>query len=86
MGKDVRRSMDGGIVIVVIAFFFLFVIDLFDFLSYAPWCPACKQFTPIWSDFAKSMEPKQVKVAAIDVDQYPSLSGRFGISALPSVY
>jgi thioredoxin-like negative regulator of GroEL len=32
------------------------------------------------------MIPKNIKVAAIDVDQYPSLSGRFGISALPTVY
>ncbi len=54
--------------------------------SYAPWCPACKQFTSIWNDFSKAMEAKNVKVAAIDVQQYPSLSGRFGISALPTVY
>jgi thioredoxin-like negative regulator of GroEL len=32
------------------------------------------------------MVSKNIKVAAIDVDQYPSLSGRFGISALPTVY
>jgi len=32
------------------------------------------------------MISKNIKVAAIDVDQHPSLSGRFGISALPTVY
>lgn len=59
---------------------------MFDCCSYAPWCPACKQFQPIWDDFSKIMGPKQVKVGAVDVDQYPALSGRFGISALPTVY
>ncbi len=54
--------------------------------SYAPWCPACKQFKPVWDEFSKAMLSKNIKVAAIDVDQHPSLSGRFGISALPTVY
>jgi thioredoxin-like negative regulator of GroEL len=32
------------------------------------------------------MSFKNVKVAAIDVDRNPSLSGRFRITALPTVY
>jgi len=53
---------------------------------YAPWCPSCQHFTPIWSDFAKAMVSKEVKVAAIDINDYPSLSGRFRISLLPTIY
>ncbi|CAF1087664.1 unnamed protein product [Adineta ricciae] len=53
---------------------------------YAPWCPSCQHFTPIWNDFAKAMTSKEVKVAAVDINDYPSLSGRFRISVLPTIY
>ncbi|CAF3856619.1 unnamed protein product [Rotaria magnacalcarata] len=53
---------------------------------YAPWCPSCQYFTPIWSDFAKEMISKEIKVAAVDINDYPSLSGRFRISVLPTIY
>jgi thioredoxin-like negative regulator of GroEL len=66
--------------------YFILSIYLFSFLSYAPWCPACNQFKSVWNEFSQAMVSKNIKVAAIDVDQYPSLSGRFGISALPTVY
>jgi thioredoxin-like negative regulator of GroEL len=58
---------------------------LFSF-SYAPWCPACKQFTPVWAEFSNVIASKNVKVAAVDVEKHPALSGRFRISALPTVY
>jgi thioredoxin-like negative regulator of GroEL len=61
------------------------MIFLFSF-SYAPWCPSCQHFKPIWSDFAKAMIAKEVKVAAVDINDYPSLSGRFRISVLPTIY
>jgi len=53
---------------------------------YAPWCSACEQFKPIWADFSKAMASKNVKVAAVNVDEYLSLSGRFGISSLPTIF
>jgi len=53
---------------------------------YAPWCPSCQHFEPIWSDFAKAMIAKEIKVASIDINEYPSLSGRFRISVLPTIY
>ncbi|CAF4618992.1 unnamed protein product [Rotaria sp. Silwood1] len=53
---------------------------------YAPWCPSCQHFTPIWHEFSKAMVSKEVKVAAIDINEYPSLSGRFRISVLPTIY
>ncbi|CAF3410773.1 unnamed protein product [Rotaria socialis] len=53
---------------------------------YAPWCPSCQYFTSIWNDFAKEMISKEIKVAAVDINDYPSLSGRFRISVLPTIY
>ncbi|CAF1327501.1 unnamed protein product [Rotaria sordida] len=53
---------------------------------YAPWCPSCQYFKPIWHDFSKAMISKEIKVAAIDINEYPSLSGRFRISVLPTIY
>ncbi|CAF1141754.1 unnamed protein product [Adineta steineri] len=53
---------------------------------YAPWCPSCQHFKHIWSDFAKAMVTKEVKVAAVDINEYPSLSGRFRIAVLPTIY
>lgn len=83
MARNAQRSMDGRIVSCVA---FIYVNVVFYFLSYAPWCPACRQFKKVWSDFSNEMLSKNVKVAALDVDQYPSLSGRFRISALPTVF
>ena len=56
------------------------------YFSYAPWCPACQNFEATWKDFSKAMVTKEVKVAAIDINDYPSLSGRFRISVLPTIY
>ncbi|CAF1071025.1 unnamed protein product [Rotaria sp. Silwood1] len=53
---------------------------------YATWCGACKHFKPIWDEFSNAMSPKKLKVAAVDIDQYPSLSGRFRVSTLPTIY
>lgn len=53
---------------------------------YAPWCPSCQHFNSIWNEFSKAMIPKEIQVAAIDINQFPSLSGRFGISVLPTIY
>ena len=61
--------------------FFVFYV-----ISFAPWCPACKNLSPIWAKFAKTAESKGVKVAKVDVTQSPSLSGRFFVTALPTIY
>ncbi|CAF2603852.1 unnamed protein product [Rotaria sp. Silwood2] len=53
---------------------------------YATWCSACQHFKPIWSDFSNAVSSKNVKVAAVDIEQYPSLSGRFHVSSLPTIY
>ncbi|CAF3699253.1 unnamed protein product [Rotaria sordida] len=53
---------------------------------YATWCSACQYFKPTWKDFSYAMSSKNIKVAAIDIDQYPSLSNRFRISSLPTIF
>jgi thioredoxin-like negative regulator of GroEL len=63
----------------------MLLVSIFSF-SYAPWCPSCQNFEPVWDDFAKAMIAKEIKVAAIDINEYPSLSGRFRISVLPTIY
>lgn len=53
---------------------------------YAPWCPACQNLQPEWESFAEWGEDLEVKVAKVDVTEQTGLSGRFIITALPSIY
>ncbi|XP_013098974.1 thioredoxin-related transmembrane protein 1 isoform X2 [Stomoxys calcitrans] len=53
---------------------------------YAPWCPACKNLAPTWERFASTAAEINVNVAKIDVTTSPSLSGRFFVTALPTIY
>ncbi|XP_026324519.1 thioredoxin-related transmembrane protein 1-like [Hyposmocoma kahamanoa] len=55
---------------------------------YAPWCPACNALAPTWSDLSKRMRRKQlgVRTGAVDVTKSPGLSGRFVVTALPTIY
>ncbi|KAK3554135.1 hypothetical protein QTP70_019056 [Hemibagrus guttatus] len=53
---------------------------------YAPWCPACQQLQPVWNEFADWSEDIGVNIAKVDVTEQPGLSGRFIITALPTIY
>jgi len=53
---------------------------------YAPWCPACKALQPIWKEFAGWSGDLGISVAQVDVTDSPGLSGRFMVTALPTVY
>lgn len=53
---------------------------------FAPWCPACKSLSPIWNRFSKNADSISLKVANVDVTKSPSLSGRFLVTALPTIY
>ncbi|XP_060780966.1 thioredoxin-related transmembrane protein 1 [Neoarius graeffei] len=53
---------------------------------YAPWCPACQQLQPVWNEFADWSEDLGVNMAKVDVTEQPGLSGRFIITALPTIY
>lgn len=53
---------------------------------FAPWCPACKALGPIWKEFSAWSKDLGVKVAHVDVTANPGLSGRFMVTALPTMY
>lgn len=53
---------------------------------YAPWCPACRALEPVWKDFASWSDDLGIKVGQIDVTTSPGLSGRFMVTALPTIY
>ncbi|KAB0792435.1 hypothetical protein PPYR_14394 [Photinus pyralis] len=53
---------------------------------YAPWCPACKGLQPIWKEFALMGSELGVKVGQVDVTVSPGLSGRFMVTALPTIF
>uniref|UniRef100_A0A8B9NVX9 Thioredoxin-related transmembrane protein 1 n=1 Tax=Apteryx owenii TaxID=8824 RepID=A0A8B9NVX9_APTOW len=53
---------------------------------YAPWCPACQNLQPEWEKFAEWGEDLEVNIAKVDVTEQPGLSGRFIITALPTIY
>lgn len=53
---------------------------------HAPWCPACRSLVPAWNEFAADSKELSVSVAQVDVTTSPSLSGRFFVTALPTIF
>jgi thioredoxin-like negative regulator of GroEL len=53
---------------------------------YAPWCPACNRLQPIWKQFSSKAKELNIKIGAIDLTKYPSLSGLFSVTSLPTIY
>ncbi|KAL7633885.1 UNVERIFIED_CONTAM: hypothetical protein RMT77_015846 [Armadillidium vulgare] len=53
---------------------------------FAPWCPACKLLQPIWKDFASWSDDLGISVGQVDVTTSPGLSGRFMVTALPTIF
>lgn len=53
---------------------------------YAPWCPACKNLGPVWDDFSTWSDDLNIKIAKVDVTTSPGLSGRFFVTALPTIF
>jgi len=53
---------------------------------HATWCPACKDLQKSWNAFADWSKDLNIKVAEVDVTLNPGLSGRFLVTALPTIY
>ncbi|ESO86866.1 hypothetical protein LOTGIDRAFT_235240 [Lottia gigantea] len=53
---------------------------------HAPWCPACKNFQSTWEALAKWSDDLDVGIGQTDVTENPGLSGRFFVTALPTIY
>lgn len=51
---------------------------------WAPWCGPCRRIAPILEKLSSEFAGK-VKVAKVDVDDNPNLSGRFRIESIPAV-
>jgi len=52
----------------------------------APWCPACRALQPIWEEFSGWTEDLEIGVGQVDVTSSPGLSGRFMVTALPTIF
>ncbi|KAL3873772.1 hypothetical protein ACJMK2_036857 [Sinanodonta woodiana] len=52
----------------------------------APWCPACNAFKSSWDEFAIKAVDMKISLGTIDVTENPGLSGRFLLTALPTIY
>lgn len=54
---------------------------LVDF--WAPWCGPCQMLGPVIEEI--SAEVKDVKVVKVNVDEAQELSGKYGVSGIPTV-
>lgn len=53
---------------------------------YAPWCPACKALETTWKELSKYGGELGISVGQVDVTVSPGLSGRFMVTALPTIF
>jgi len=53
---------------------------------FAPWCPACRSLQPIWEDFSSWSRGLGIQIGQVDITSSPGLSGRFMITALPTIF
>lgn len=53
---------------------------------YAPWCPACKALENTWEEFSSWSDDLGISVGRVDVTSNAGLSGRFMVTALPTIF
>lgn len=52
---------------------------------WAEWCGPCKQIGPALEELSEEMSGK-IKVAKVDVDQYPNVAASMGVRGIPALF
>jgi thioredoxin 1 len=67
--EDFAKSIENG-------------VSLVDF--YADWCGPCRMIAPIIENLAKKFDG-QALVAKVDVDQAQNVTGKYGVTSIPTL-
>ena len=53
---------------------------------FATWCGPCKMLSPIIEELAAEVNPEQVKILKIDIDEVGELAQEYAITSVPTVF
>ena len=53
---------------------------------FATWCGPCKMLSPIMEELAAEVNPEQVKILKIDIDEVGELAQEYAITSVPTVF
>jgi thioredoxin 1 len=56
------------------------LVDIFT-----TWCGPCKRQAAVLEEVTKEVNPKQISIVKMDADECPETSGRFKVTAIPTL-